>query len=149
MVASVGRGIVGAAPEPIKAPLPARRWFPEPMASLLFAAPGIERFHLLERLARLLQSRGHHVTVLATGAAGVFWRAQALPVWVAEPGSGPACATTPDLDLAPFAEIDVRLAGARVPAASAVARATRPLARVLPALARMVETEPPDLVYCH
>jgi hypothetical protein len=112
------------------------------MASILFAAPGIERWHLIERLARLLQARGHHVTVLATGATGVFWRAQRLPAWLAGPGGGPAA----EFDLAPFAEIDVRLRGGLVPRPSAVARAARPLRALLPALQRLLELSPPDLV---
>lgn len=59
------------------------------MGHIVLATPGIDRFHLHERLLRALRQRGHHVAVLCLDpVAQTFWRHQdAGTVALAAPAS--------------------------------------------------------------
>src|SRR5262245_52142236 len=115
------------------------------MGHIVFAAPGIDRFHLLERLARELQSRGHRLTVLCTDpVAFTFWSTQGLSAALAAP-SPPQPLHAP---LRELAEVDGRRCDARR-RSRALARTERRLARLLPSLLRWFDSEAPDLVLLH
>lgn len=115
------------------------------MGHILFAAPGIRRYHLHERLARELRTRGHRVTVLCTDAVEFgFWSAQAMATLFVRP-------TRPEATRAPLRELaqnDCLLAGRR-PTGPALRRAERRLQRLLPGCRRWLETDAPDLVLLH
>lgn len=116
------------------------------MGHIVFAAPSIARFHLHERVARALRSRGHRVTVLATDPVGfAFYSAQGLPAWQVKPGPSRGLATPLDS----FAEQDCLLAGIARPTLSQLTRAVRPLERRLGGLVRFFEVDTPDLVLLH
>lgn len=115
------------------------------MGHIVFGAPGVDRFHLIERLARELRSRGHRATVLCLDAAEFeFWSAQGLAVTRIAPG-------VPDAGRVPLellAEADRRR---RDPthARGSLAPVCHRLARFLPGLLRWFETDAPDLVVMH
>lgn len=115
------------------------------MGHVLFAAPGIRRFHLHERLQRELRARGHRVTVLCTDPVEfAFWSAQAMATVYVRPGR-------PEPSAAPLAElaaIDCQRAG-RPAAGARLRRAERRLQRLLPGCLRWLEADPPDLVLLH
>ncbi|MGE3172412.1 MAG: hypothetical protein AB7O97_07270 [Planctomycetota bacterium] len=115
------------------------------MGHIAFGAPGLDRFHLVERLARELVTRGHRVTVLCVDPGDfAFWSAQGLAAtWIA-PGA-PIADRTP---WAEFAELDCRRAG-HAPSPGRVRAATLRLRRLLPNLLRCFETDPPDLLLLH
>src|SRR5262245_53137642 len=115
------------------------------MGHIVFAAPEIERFHLLERLARELQSRGHRLTVLCLDAvAFTFWSTQGLSAALAAPGP-PQPLRVP---LHELAEVDGRRTDPRR-RGRVRAGAERRLARLLPSLLRYFDNEAPDLVLLH
>lgn len=116
------------------------------MGHILFAAPSLYRFHLHERLARLLRSRGHRVSVLAADpAAARVWAWQGLPTRELRPGH----VVRHRVPLDEFAVRDVLLAGRSKDVATLRVRARAALERRLLALFRMFETDPPDLVLVH
>ena len=115
------------------------------MGHIVFGAPGIDRYHLVERLARELRSRGHRVTVLSLDAAEhEFWSAQGLAATRVEPGE-------PDAGRAPLrelAEIDCRRRRRR-PTGPTLRAVERRLARVVLGLQRFFETDAPELLVLH
>lgn len=116
------------------------------MAHILFAAPPLARFHLHERLARALQTRGHRVTVLTTEAVELtFWSHQGLPAHRVRPGRAPDV----PLPISEFAAQDGMLAGQPRPGGRALDGAARRLRRVAGGILRQFETDPPDLVLLH
>ncbi len=116
------------------------------MGHIVFAAPAIARFHLHERVARALRSRGHRVTVLATDPVGfAFYSAQGLSAWQVK--SGPSRGLVAPLDS--FAEQDCLLRGIAHPTLSQLTRAVQPLERRLGGLVRFFEVDTPDLVLLH
>lgn len=116
------------------------------MGHVLFAAPNLLRFHLHERLARLLRSRGHRVSVLAADpAAARVWAWQGLPARELRPGH----VVRHRVPLDELAIRDVLLAGRPGDVAARRERARAALERRLLALFRMFETDAPDLVFVH
>ncbi len=116
------------------------------MGHIVFGAPSIERFHLHERVARAVRTRGHRVTVLATDpVAFAFYSAQGLPTWQVRPG--PSRGLSMPLD--PFAEQDCLLRGVSRPSLTQLTRAVRPLQRALGGLVRFFEVDTPDLLLLH
>lgn len=115
------------------------------MAHVMFAAPGIRRFHLHERVARELTAHGHRVTVLTVDpVAATFWSAQGLPTLRIAPAT-PTDHRCPTRELAAD---DCRLQG--VPAEGRpLERATERLDRLLPGMLRWFDTDPPDLLFGH
>lgn len=115
------------------------------MSHVVFAAPSIRRFHLLERFARELTSRGHRVTVLCFDPVDfTFWSTQGLAAMQ-------VLAETPIATRAPLpeiAEVDCRLAGEEA-VGSSLSRRARRLAGLLPGLTRFFEQHTPDLVFFH
>lgn len=115
------------------------------MGHILFAAPGIRRFHLHERLARELRTRGHRVTVMCPDPVEfAFWSAQAMATVHVRPGR-PEPSQAP---LQELAETDCLLAGS-APLGARLWRATRRLQGLLPGCLRWFEADPPDLVLLH
>ncbi|HEX6813683.1 MAG TPA: hypothetical protein VF384_18835 [Planctomycetota bacterium] len=118
------------------------------MGHIVFAAPGIDRFHLHERLRRELLQRGHTVTVLCLDAVShTFWRHQDVDTACIEPGS-------PTLQ-GPFDELALRECQRRgLRPGSLRERRTRHrvrdrLARCATGLARWFERARCDLVLLH
>ncbi len=119
------------------------------MGHIVFAAPGIDRFHLHERLRRELQQRGHTVTVLCFDpVAHTFWRHQ-------DGATAFLAAGTPDAMQAPLGDLAARdCERMGIPRASPAARhwhrrVHEDLARWLPSLVRWFEGHRPDLVMLH
>jgi len=119
------------------------------MARIAFAAPGIEAFHLHERLRRELEQRGHATTVLCTDRpAHTFWRRQGGDVALVR--GGPL-----DPMHAPIGELAMRectrrgLAPHHAAFRRTHARTSDRLARLLPAVLRRFEALRPDLVLLH
>jgi len=122
---------------------------PEGMGHIVFAAPGIDRFHLHERLQRELQSRGHRVsTLLLDPIVHQFWHHQGLPCTLIE-----AEAAQPmRAPLADLAAVECTRLG--LPAGSRRSRRFAQhledrLSRWLPGLQRWFELTRPDLVLLH
>ncbi len=119
------------------------------MGSIAFAAPGIDRYHLHERLARELQAHGHVVTALCVDpVAHTFWRHQPMDcAFVAE---GRDDAMQAPLD--EFAQRECQRLGPP-PSPRAARRRHRRcrqrLARLLPNLLRWFEAERPGLLLLH
>lgn len=119
------------------------------MGHIAFAAPGIDRYHLHERLGRELQQAGHRVQVLCVEeGAHTFWRHQgAAAVHVAE--------RAPDPMRAPLGELAAReckrLGLSPGDAAWVLwhGRCHDRLARLVPSLVRWFEDARPDLVLLH
>ena len=119
------------------------------MATIAFGAPGIDRFHLHERLARELRQDGHAVTALAVDPiAHTFWRRQSVDSALVEVGA-------PDPMRAPIAEFAER-EGRRLGAARSARaarrhrrRCERLLAGLAPGLLRWFEAERPALLLLH
>lgn len=115
------------------------------MSHVVFAAPSIRRYHLLERFDRELTARGHRVTVLCFDSVDfTFWSAQGL----AATRVRAEAPTTTRAPLSEFAETDCQLAG-QPPSGRRLARKRRRLARMLPGLTRFFEEQVPDLVFFH
>jgi hypothetical protein len=115
------------------------------MGHVVFADPGIRRFHLHERLARELRSRGHRVSVLCVDpVAATFWSCQDLGVTRVQP----VRPTATQVPVERFAALDCRLRDTR-PAGRALGRATARLQRLLPGIQRFFEVETPALVFLH
>lgn len=119
------------------------------MAVIAFGAPGIDRFHLHERLRRELVQRGHRVPVLCTDRPTyTFWRCQGDDVW-------PGAAGAPDPMRAPLANLAARECTRRgVPVGAPThrrehARVHRRLAATLPALLAWFEQHRPDVLLLH
>lgn len=119
------------------------------MGHIVFAAPGIDRFHLHERLQRELQSRGHHASALLLDPiVHQFWQHQGLPCELIEAEAAQGMR-------APLAELAAaectRLGlpdGSRRSRRTARHVQTR-LSRWLPGLQRWFERTRPDLVLLH
>lgn len=115
------------------------------MGHIVVSAPGIERFHLLERLTRELRMRSHRVTMLCLDATeDTFWRAQGFPTQLARPEHP----IETDAPLPALAEDDCRRmhrAGHGRTHAAVCAR----LATLLPGLQRFLQDAKPDLVLLH
>ncbi|MBK8095718.1 MAG: hypothetical protein IPK26_01340 [Planctomycetes bacterium] len=111
----------------------------------MFAAPGIRRFHLHERVARELTARGHRVTLVTVDpVAATFWSAQGLSTLRVAPAT-PAAHRYPTRELAAN---DCLLQG--VPAdGRALDRATARLDHLLPMVLRCFDDDPPDLLFGH
>lgn len=115
------------------------------MSHIVFAAPGVDRFHLIERLTRELQSRGHRATVLCIDAAEFeFWSAQGMAATRIAPGH-PDPMRVPVRELA---ELECRRRR-RIPAGRPLAAVEHQLACLVPGLLRFFETDSPDLVVLH
>lgn len=111
------------------------------MAQIVFAAPGIARYHLHERLHRELLRSGHRVRVLEPEpTAALFWRAQGLaPETLSRGAAG-------DAGLAPLDEFAAR---AGRPGTRAFRRAHAALAAWTPAVMQWFAAERPDAVLLH
>ena len=119
------------------------------MARIAFAAPGIDAFHLHERLRRELEQHGHATTVLCTDrAAHTFYRRQGGDVVLVRAGAtDPMHAPIGDLATR---ECTRRGITAHHPRFRAVhGRLSTQLARLLPTMLRHFETLRPDLVLLH
>jgi hypothetical protein len=115
------------------------------MGHIVFGAPGIDRFHLHERLHRELRFRGHRVSWLcADPIAATFAGAQAMPV-VALPHS-PGEATRAPVD--ELAELECLRLGEPATDRRRRRRAAS-LHRLLPAARHFFETWSPDLLLLH
>ena len=78
------------------------------MSHVVFAAPSIRRYHLLERFARELTARGHRVTVLCVDPVDfTFWSTQGLATTRVR-AEAPGTTRAP---LTELAENDCQLAG--------------------------------------
>jgi hypothetical protein len=115
------------------------------MGHIVFAAPGIRRFHLHERLHRELRFRGHRVSWLcADRTAATFAIAQSMPVVRLQPEAR-------EQDRAPvdeLAALDCQRRG--LPGSGRAHRRTAVrLLRLLPAARRFFEAWRPDLVLLH
>lgn len=115
------------------------------MGHIVVSTPGIERFHLLERLTRELRMRSHRVTMLCLDATeATFWRAQGFATEWAQPGQ-PIPSEAP---LAAIADDDLRRLRCRNQRSAAVA-VERKLAALLPSVQRILQHSQPDLVVLH
>ena len=115
------------------------------MAHICFAAPAIRRFHLHERLARALQSRGHRVTILCPDPVeAAFYSEQGVPALRPPPAPAPS-----DLPLTEFGMLDRFAAGNREPTAQAARGAGNRLRSVAGSVARFLDQDPPDLILLH
>jgi len=120
------------------------------MSHVLAAAPGIDRFQLVDRCLRELVGRGHRAGIVSVDAADhAFWRAQGLAASFAEAqrnGAGdPRVARIP---FAEFADIDRRLAAKDSDSAFAK-RAEQRLRRLAPSIIDLFECDRPDLLWLH
>ena len=120
------------------------------MSHVLAAAPGIDRFQLVDRCIRALLGRGHRTAVLSVDAADhAFWRAQGLAATFAQPQQDavnePRMARIP---FAEFADIDRRLAGKDVDSGFAQKAEAR-LRRLAPSIVDLFERDRPDLLWLH
>lgn len=119
------------------------------MASIAFAAPGIDCFHLHERLARELHKDGHAVTALCVDpVAYTFWSHQPIDSVHIPPGA-------PDAMRAPLEELAQRESRRLGPSRShrqqrrRRQQTRRQLAGLLPGVLRWFEAERPDLLLLH
>ncbi len=119
------------------------------MGTIAFAAPGIDRFHLHERLLRELRQDGHAITAVCVDpVAFTFYRRQSIDSALV--GTGPA-----DAMRAPLDELAQRECQRLGPARShrqqrqRVEHYRRRLACLLPGLVRWFEAERPDLLLLH
>ncbi|GAB4152477.1 MAG: hypothetical protein Fur0037_21240 [Planctomycetota bacterium] len=115
------------------------------MGHVLLAAPGIRRYHLHERLARELRTRGHRVTALCTDPVEFgFWTAQGMPALLARPCRG----EVPGIPARELAEVECRLAGLR-PSRALLGRTARWIHGIAAHCLRWFEHDPPDLLFLH
>ncbi|MBL8727334.1 MAG: hypothetical protein JNM25_02810 [Planctomycetes bacterium] len=119
------------------------------MASIAFAAPGIDRFHWHERLTRELRQDGHAVTAVCVDPVEhTFWRHQSIDSTLVRLGP-------PDPMRAPIDELALRASQRQLPARSHRQQRRRllhhrqRLASLLPGLLRWFEAERPDLLLLH
>ena len=116
------------------------------MAHVVFAAPPIRRFHLHERLARILRARNHRVTLLVTDPVEFAFQAeQGMPVWKVRSGRARDLA----LPLFEFGEHECLRRGLRAPTMAQLERAAWSIDRCSGGLARFFEIDPPDLILFH
>ncbi len=115
------------------------------MSHIVFGAPGVDRFHLIERLVRELRSRGHRATVLCLDASEFeFWSAQGIAATrIAR--SSPMATRIP---IGELAEIDCRRRRLP-PGGRTLAAVEQRLAATVPGLVRFFDTESPDLLVLH
>lgn len=120
------------------------------MTLVLAAAPGIGRFHLLDRLFRGLESRGIRSEVLCLDAADrVFWAAQGRSTSFADPR--PAVTEDARMRRAPFSEfaaVECRRLG-QEPNGTALRAAEERLRRIAPAVFERFDRDRPDVVLFH
>ncbi|MCR9246375.1 MAG: hypothetical protein NXI31_15185 [bacterium] len=120
------------------------------MGRIVFAAPGIARFHLHDRLGRELVQRGHQVDALSLDpVAHTFWRAQVQPAVRIRPTRAARSDRAP---LAEFAAREVRRHGllpGNGPGRGIADRLTFHLAQLLPAVRDWLDHEHPDLLLIH
>jgi hypothetical protein len=115
------------------------------MGHIVFAAPGIRRFHLHERLHRELRFRGHRVSWLcADPIAATFAMAQSIPVVRLRPLA--RAQTQAPID--GLAAVECQRLGLPGSGRAHLRTAVR-LARLLPAARRFFEAWTPDLVLLH
>jgi hypothetical protein len=119
------------------------------MGHIVFAAPGIDRFHLHDRLHRELQRRGHRTdTLLLDPIAHTFFRHQALScTWLA-PGAADAMRAPLD-ELAATECARLGLSPHHPKYRAACRRIRTRLARWLPAVLRWFEHTRPHLILLH
>ena len=121
------------------------------MGHVLAAAPGVERFHLVDRWLRELTARGHRTEVLCVDEADfLFWSAQGHSSSLVSPQTNAAAKADLRLQvpLREFAELDCRRMR-RAARGSTLRRAEQRLLRLLPGLIRRFEVDAPDLVLLH
>jgi hypothetical protein len=119
------------------------------MATIAFAAPGIDRFHLHERLMRELRQDGHAITAVCVDpVAFTFFRCQGLDSTLVH--RGPA-----DAMRAPLDELALRECRRLGPAGShrrqrrQLRHCRQRLAGLLPGMLRWFESERPELLLLH
>ncbi len=116
------------------------------MGHIVFAAPSVQRFHLHERLARKLQSRGHRVTVLSGDPVSHrCYASQGFAAVDLRPGRP----IESRLPLDEFALQDCQLAGEPSPGAAPLAAAQRRLARLVRPSLDFFAKDLPDVVLIH
>ena len=119
------------------------------MGHIVFGAPGIDRFHLHDRLHRELAGRGHCVTTLLLDpVAAAFWRQQGQPCCLL----GRSAAVPSTAPLAELAATECQRRGLSVGSRQhrrTAARVERELARWLPPLQRWFAGAAVDLVLLH
>lgn len=120
------------------------------MTLVLAAAPGIDRFQLVDRLLRELGSRGLRSEVLCFDAADrEFWTAQGHATSFADPRlRADGDARMLRAPFAEFAAIDCRLSGLE-PHGPALRKAEERLRRIAPAVFTRFDADRPDLVLFH
>ncbi|MHC5064366.1 MAG: capsular polysaccharide export protein, LipB/KpsS family [Planctomycetota bacterium] len=117
------------------------------MGLILFAAPGIEQFHLHEQLGRRLVQGEHRLLLLAADPKNhVFYQAQGMPSRLLKPQR--QC-SHPRIPLEEFALLDCKLAGLANPSLSQLRQARTRLERMVDPILRFFEVELPDLVLIH
>lgn len=123
---------------------------PGRMTLVLAAAPGIGRFHLMDRLLRELCSRGMRSEVFCLDAADrLFWAAQGHATSFADPDRrADQDARMLRAPFSEFAAIDCRLQGLE-PHGSPLHRAEERLRRIAPAVFARFDADRPDLVLFH
>lgn len=115
------------------------------MGHVVLAAPGIEHFHLVERLVRELAARRHGVTLLCLEPVDhTFWTCQGLPAALVL-RSRPMAMRAP---LCELAAADCLLQRHR-PTGRPLQAAVRRLGAWLPGVVRFFETARPDLLLLH
>jgi hypothetical protein len=113
---------------------------------VVFGSPGIAHYQLHERVARLLLSRGHRVTILAADPyTETFFAAQGLNV---HPLTA-AASSYVRLPIEWFAEMELVQRGHPTADTKALARTAARYERIADALLRFHERDTVDLLWLH
>ncbi len=133
----------------IKRARPRDRCLRHGMGHIVFAAPGIDRFHLHERLQRELQSRGHRASALLLDPiVHQFWQHQGLPcTLIGAEAAQPMRAPLADLAAAECSRLGLQEGSRRYHRTAQHLQAR--LSRLLPGLQRWFERSRPDLILLH
>lgn len=119
------------------------------MGRIVFADPGIARFHLHDRLGRELVQRGHQVDALSLDpVAHSFWRAQVQPAVRVRK----ATARGPNAPVTELAATECRRRGLdrdTAPGRRTMARLERDLQGLFPAVLEWLTEQRPQLVLLH
>ncbi|MBX3462121.1 MAG: hypothetical protein KF830_03045 [Planctomycetes bacterium] len=119
------------------------------MATIAFGAPGIDRFHLHQRLAVELQQRRHRVAVIETDpVARTFWRHQGFDTSFVD-ATRNALRSSPADELAARETLRLGLRANTRRTRQWQARCRRRLARLLPGLQSWFELVRPGLLLLH